>query len=134
MRGWTPSIVGLALIGLFISIDRAWGEDTSVAVLSPGEGTVISTADVPMEIKFIKGVKGDHLHFYVDGQFFKTTRRESATLWDLKDGKHTIEVRAASREKDEKGVEHKELDANASITITIQTRTAEVQTPKKENR
>jgi hypothetical protein len=67
---------------------------------------------------------GDHLHIYVDGKFAKTTKREIMTLWDVRDGEHMIEVRAASREKDEKGVEHKELGVNASIRVVVMTKEA----------
>jgi hypothetical protein len=75
---------------------------------------------VRIDLKFIKGEKGDHLHFYVDGQFFKTSRRESVIVWGLPNGDHTIEVRVASREKDERGVEHKEIGPKASVTIQVQ--------------
>jgi hypothetical protein len=67
---------------------------------------------------------GDHLHVYVDGKFAKTTKRETMTLWDVRDGERTIEVRAASREKDEKGVEHKELGINASVKVVVRTKEA----------
>jgi|GEM_PF-7128706 len=124
MKVLTMSVLGLALIGLFIPMKGARAEETSVTILSPAEGAVISTSEVPMEIKFVKGVKGDHLHFYLDGQFLKTSRRESVTLWDVPDGQHTLTVKAASREKDEKGVEHKELNVNASTTVTVHARMA----------
>jgi hypothetical protein len=47
------------------------------------------------------------------------------TLWDVRDGERTIEVRAASREKDEKGVEHKELGINASVKVFVRTKAAQ---------
>jgi hypothetical protein len=89
-------------------------------ILSPREGEIQNSQDVKIEVKFERGDKGDHLHFYLDGKYFKTSRRDSTTLWDVKEGKHTIEVRAASREKDEKGVEHKELGPKASVKIEVQ--------------
>jgi hypothetical protein len=77
---------------------------------------------VPVQTRFVKGPSGDHIHVYVNGAFYKSTKRESLTLWDLRDGEHSIELRAASREKDEKGIEHKELGVNASVKVTVKTK------------
>ncbi|HEX9759003.1 MAG TPA: hypothetical protein VGB26_14580 [Nitrospiria bacterium] len=105
---------------VFLWIVPSWAGETSVIILSPREGEIQNSQDVKIEVKFERGDKGDHLHFYLDGKYFKTSRRDSTTLWDVKEGKHTIEVRAASREKDEKGVEHKELGPKASVKIEVQ--------------
>ena len=102
-----------------VLIGSAWAESPSLSIVSPQDGTVFDTPDVPVETRFAKGPEGDHLHVYVDGAFYKSSKRETMTLWDLRDGEHVIEVRAASREKDEKGVEHKELGVKASVTVKV---------------
>jgi hypothetical protein len=81
----------------------AWADETSLTIVSPVEGTVIGSSKVPIETRFVRGPRGDHRHGYVDGVFAKTTKRETMTLWDVGDGEHPIEVRAASREKTKKG-------------------------------
>jgi hypothetical protein len=102
----------------------AVAEDVSLTIVSPADGAVFETSNIPIETRFVRGTMGDHLHIYVDGKFAKTTKRETMTLWDVRDGEHMIEVRAASREKDEKGVEHKELGVNASIKVVVMTKEA----------
>jgi hypothetical protein len=102
----------------------AVAEDVSLTIVSPADGAVFETSNIPIETRFVRGTVGDHLHIYVDGKFAKTTKREVLTLWDVRDGEHTIEVRAASREKDEKGVEHKELGVNASVKVSVMTKEA----------
>jgi hypothetical protein len=99
-------------------------EDVSLAIVSPQDGAVIESSNVPIETRFVRGVRGDHLHVYVDGKFAKTTKRDTMTVWDVGDGEHTIEVRAASREKDEKGVEHKEIGVNASVKVLVKAKAA----------
>ena len=105
-------------------IVTAVAEDVSLVIVSPADGTVFETSAIPIQTRFVRGVTGDHLHVYVDGKFAKTTKRETMTLWDVRDGERTIEVRAASREKDEKGVEHKELGINASVKVVVRTKEA----------
>lgn len=104
----------------FVWVIPSWAEETSVTILFPKDGEIQYFQDVKINVKYERGEKGDHLHFYLDGKYFKTSRRDSTTLWDVKEGTHTLEVRAASREKGEKGVEHKELGPKASITIEVQ--------------
>jgi hypothetical protein len=96
-------------------------DEVSLTIVSPVDGAVFATSKVPIETRFVRGTVGDHLHIYVNGKFAKTTKRDTMTLWDLADGEQTIEVRAASREKDEKGVEHKELGVNATVKIVVMT-------------
>ena len=105
-------------------IATALAEDVSLVIVSPADGTVFETSAIPIQTRFVRGTMGDHLHVYVDGKFAKTTKRETMTLWDVRDGERTIEVRAASREKDEKGVEHKELGINASVKVVVRTKEA----------
>ncbi|MBI3607661.1 MAG: hypothetical protein HY207_06825 [Nitrospirae bacterium] len=107
-----------------MSVGSAWAESASLSIVSPQDGAVFEAADVPIETRFVKGPSGDHLHVYVDGAFYKSAKRESLTVWDLRDGEHLIELRAASREKDEKGVEHKELGINARVKVTVATKQA----------
>jgi hypothetical protein len=97
----------------------AWADETSLTIVTPVDGAVIESSKIPITTQFIRGTRGDHLHIYVDGVFAKTTKRETITLWDVRDGERTIEVRAASREKDEKGVEHKEIGVNASVKVLV---------------
>lgn len=118
------SILCAVVVGTWVSA-TAVAENVSLTILSPADGSVVQLSTVPVETRFVRGTVGDHLHIYVDGKFAKTTKRETLTLWDLRDGEHTIEVRAASREKDEKGVEHKELGVNASIKVVVVTKEAE---------
>ena len=107
-----------------VSLGLAWAEPVSLSIVSPRDGTVFETSDVPIQTRFVKGPSGDHIHVYVNGAFYKSSKRENLTLWDLRDGDHSIELRAASREKDEKGIEHKELGVNASVKVTVATKEA----------
>lgn len=112
---------GAAVLGV---VALSVADDVSLTILTPSDGAVFKTSNVPIQTRFVRGTVGDHLHVYVNGVFAKTTKRETLTLWDLRDGEHTIEVRAASREKDEKGIEHKELGVNASVKIRVATKEA----------
>ena len=105
--------------GLVLIASAVRAEEASLTIVSPQDGAAVDSSNVPVEMHFVRGTRGDHLHIYVDGVFAKTTKRETMTLWDVRDGEHTIEVRAASREKDEKGVEHKEIGVNASVTVLV---------------
>jgi hypothetical protein len=113
-----------AVVGVAGVTAVAMAADVSLTIVAPADGAVFETSNIPIETRFVRGTMGDHLHIYVDGKFAKTTKRETMTLWDVRDGEHTIEVRAASREKDEKGVEHKELGVNASIDVVVMTKEA----------
>ncbi|MFZ5874853.1 MAG: hypothetical protein ACOYXU_00460 [Nitrospirota bacterium] len=117
MRKFTISSILCA--GMALAYVAAWADETSLTIVTPMDGAVIESSSVPIETQFVRGTRGDHLHIYVDGVFAKTTKREKMTLWDVKNGEHTIEVRAASREKDEKGVEHKELGVNTSVKVLV---------------
>jgi hypothetical protein len=109
----------LAAFVLLVGSAGAEIEGVSLSIVSPPDGAVFETSSVPIATRFVRGPVGDHIHVYVDGVFFKTTKRDTLTLWDLRDGEHTIELRAASREKDDKGLEHKELGVNASVKVTV---------------
>lgn len=122
MKLWISSILCAVVVAGVTA--GAVAEDVSLTIVTPADGAVFETSNIPIETRFVRGTVGDHLHVYVDGKFAKTTKRETMTLWDVKDGEHTIEVRAASREKDEKGVEHKELGVNARIKVTVMTKEA----------
>ncbi len=113
------SISSILCAGMALACATVWAEEASLTIVSPVEGAVIESSQVPIETRFVRGTRGDHLHIYVDGVFAKTTKRETMTLWDVGDGEHTIDVRAASREKDEKGVEHKEIGINASVKVLV---------------
>ncbi|HET8760505.1 MAG TPA: hypothetical protein VFN94_05530, partial [Nitrospiria bacterium] len=107
------AISSILCAGMTLAAVGSVAEDASLVIVSPEDGAVVESSNVPIETRFVRGTRGDHLHVYVDGVFAKTTKRETLTVWDVRDGEHTIEVRAASREKDEKGVEHKEIGVNA---------------------
>jgi len=118
MKGAISSILcAVVLAGLVTA--TAVAEEVSITIVSPADGAVIETSSIPIETRFVRGTAGEHLHIYLDGKFAKTTKRETMILWDVRDGERTIEVRAASREKDEKGVEHKELGINASVKVLV---------------
>lgn len=117
---WLLTLCGTILGGA----QPASALDTTLAIVSPQDGAVFEQSNVPIETRFVKGTLGDHLHVYVNGAFFKSSKRASVTLWDLKAGDHTIELRAASREKDEKGIEHKELGVNAIVKVTVAAKNA----------
>ncbi len=98
----------------------ALADPGSIEIQSPAEGQVVTEPSVTLQYRFIRGDQGDHLHFYVDGRLYKTTKRDSAILWDLSPGTHTIEARVASRERDATGYEHKELGPKDAVTIRIE--------------
>ena len=121
---FTISSILCAVVVTVWATASAVAQETSLTIVSPTDGEVIKTTEIPVETRYVKGPKGDHLHIYMDGKFVKTTKRETMTLWDVPDGEHAIEIRAASREKDERGVEHKELGVNASVTVVVRTKQA----------
>jgi hypothetical protein len=116
------AISSILCAGMVLAAAASRAEDASLAIVSPDGGAVIESSSVSIETRFVRGTRGDHLHVYVDGKFAKTTKRDTMTVWDLRDGEHTIEVRAASREKDDKGVEHKEIGVNASVKVLVRTK------------
>lgn len=113
------AISSILCAGMTLAAVGSVAEDASLVIVTPADGAVVESSNVPIETRFVRGTRGDHLHVYVDGVFAKTTKRETLTVWDVRDGEHTIEVRAASREKDEKGVEHKEIGVNASVKVLV---------------
>lgn len=123
MKRLFSSILCAALVGIAVTAP-APAEEVSLTIVSPVDGAVFESSKIPIETRFMRGAVGDHLHIYVNGKFAKTTKRETMTLWDVGDGEHTIEVRVASREKDEKGVEHKELGVTATVNVVVTTRGA----------
>ncbi len=123
MKGSISSILCAVVVGVVLTAP-AVADETSLTIVSPMDGAVFETSKIPIETRFVRGTAGDHLHIYVDGNFAKTTKRDTMILWDLEDGEHAIEVRVASREKDEKGVEHKELGISATVKVTVMTKEA----------
>ncbi len=118
MPSWFLWFAVLFLALVFPAIAPA--DPGSIKIQSPAEGQVVAEPSVTLRYQFIRGDQGDHLHFYVDGRLYKTTKRDSAVLWDLPPGMHTIEARVASRERDATGYEHKELGPKDAVTIRIE--------------
>jgi hypothetical protein len=82
-------------------------EGASVEILSPKEGQVFKSDEIPVHFEFVKGKRGHHIHAYVDGELMGMFESKKGTLTGIKPGKHVLEVRVAAQEH---GVELNAID------------------------
>ena len=87
-------------------------EGASVKIISPKAGEVLKGDKVPLQFKFAKGKRGEHVHAYVDGEMMGMFQTEKGTLNGIKPGQHTLELRVTT-------ADHKtELDATDKVDFT----------------
>ncbi len=87
-------------------------DDSSVTITSPKNGA-ITGSDVSISWILKKGSHGDHVHLFVDGTLIGPERESPYELKGLKPGKHTIELKTATKQ-------HVLLGPSDSVTITVQ--------------
>jgi hypothetical protein len=73
-------------------------QGASVKIISPKPGQVFKGDSVPLEFKMTKGKVGEHVHAYVDGEMMGMFESEKGTLNGVKPGKHTLELRVATKD------------------------------------
>lgn len=73
-------------------------EGASVEILSPKEGQVFKSDEIPVRFKFVKGKRGHHIHAYVDGELMGMFESEKGTLTGIQPGRHVLEARVAAHE------------------------------------
>lgn len=73
-------------------------EGASVKILSPKEGQVFKSDEVPLRFKLVKGKRGSHVHAYVDGELMGMFQSGKGTLTGVKPGKHMLEVRVVAED------------------------------------
>lgn len=103
------SILVFGLVNTPVAIADSSGE---VTITSPQNNSTVS-GTFTLEWDLDKGNKGDHSHIYIDGKNKGVVRTTNRKISGLSPGKHTIEVRLAS-----KG--HAELGPKDSITVMVE--------------
>jgi hypothetical protein len=88
-------------------------EGASVKITSPKANQLVKGDAVPLQIKLIKGKRGEHVHAYIDGELVGMFKTETGTLNDIKPGRHTLEVRVVTADH------NTELDATDKVTFTV---------------
>ncbi len=89
-------------------------EGASVKILSPKEGQVFKSDEIPMRYKFAKGKIGSHLHAYVDGELMGMfSDPERGILTGIQPGHHTLELRVVAEDH------VTELDAGDQVHFVV---------------
>jgi putative copper export protein len=69
-------------------------EGAKITIVSPNEGQVFESDEVPIRYEFVKGKRGNHLHAYIDGRLMGMFSDPSGgTLTGIQPGKHVLELR-----------------------------------------
>lgn len=89
-------------------------EGASVDILSPKEGQVFKSDEIPVHFEFVKGKRGHHIHAYVDGELMGMFDSEKGTLTGIQPGKHVLEARVAAQEH---GIE---LNAVDTVSFVVE--------------
>lgn len=90
----------LTVFVLFFSatgISDAYSADGGIIIKSPADGEVVNGSALMVEMKIEKGARGDHIHFYLDGENLGVVRVDKYKLTDMAKGKHKVEARLASK-------------------------------------
>ena len=90
-------------------------EGAKVTILSPKEGQVFRSDEVPMRYEFVKGKRGNHLHAYIDGKLMGMfSDPNGGTLTGIQPGKHVLELRVTTEDH------ITELDARDKVEFAVQ--------------
>ncbi len=90
-------------------------EGAAVTILSPKEGEVFYSDEIPMRYEFTKGKRGNHLHAYIDGRLMGMFSDPSGgTLTGIQPGKHILELRVTTEDH------LTELDATAKVHFLVE--------------
>jgi putative copper export protein len=89
-------------------------EGAKIKILSPREGEVFSSDEIPLRYEFAKGKRGNHLHAYIDGRLMGMFSDPSAgTLTGIQPGKHVLELRVTMEDH------ATELDAKDKVDFVV---------------
>ncbi len=82
-------------------------EDGSVTISSPADGAKIAARGAKIDYSVVPGPKGDHVHFYVDGDQVGLLHqlKGSYTLDKLSAGAHTLCIKVVDKGHTPTGVE-----------------------------
>lgn len=103
------------LMSLFVLLaagcSSAWAlaEEASVKFLSPADGARLdSMAQNKASYEVVPGPRGDHVHFYIDGQEVAVLRqlKGSYTMETLGPGKHELCIKVVNKGHTPIGVQH----------------------------
>lgn len=85
----------------------ALAEDASVTISSPASGAKVGTSGVKVNYSVVPGPKGDHVHFYVDGDEVAILRqlKGTYTVDTLKAGNHDLCIKVVDKSHTPIGVE-----------------------------
>lgn len=86
----------------------AVAEEASVTILSPADGAVLDLmAENRVQYKVVPGPRGDHVHFYVDGDETAVLRQldGSYLLGSLSEGEHELCIKVVNKNHTPIGVE-----------------------------
>ena len=90
-------------------------EGAKITILSPQEGQVFKSDEVPMRYEFVKGKRGNHLHAYIDGRLMGMFSDPSGgTFTGIQPGKHVLELRVTTEDH------VTELDAKDRVDFVVQ--------------
>ena len=92
------SLCALLVAGSFSS--WALAEEASVKILSPASGAKLdSMAQNKATYEVVPGPRGDHVHFYIDGQEVAVLRqlKGSYTMETLGPGKHELCIKVVNK-------------------------------------
>ncbi len=78
-------------------VSDVYSADGEIAIKTPGDGEVVKSSTVMVEMEIEKGTRGDHIHFYLDGENLGVVRVDKYKLTDMAKGKHKVEARLASK-------------------------------------
>lgn len=86
----------------------AVAEEASVTILSPADGAVLDLmSESRVQYEIVPGPRGDHVHFYVDGDETAVLRqlKGSYLLGSLTEGQHELCIKVVNKNHTPIGVE-----------------------------
>ena len=89
-------------------------EGAKIKILSPTEGEVFASDEIPLRYEFTKGKRGSHLHAYIDGKLMGMFSDPSAgTMTGVQPGRHVLELRVTMEDHTT------ELDAKDKVDFVV---------------
>lgn len=102
------SIISSLLALCFLVGQTAVAEEASVTIVSPADGAALDLmAENRVQYKVVPGPRGDHVHFYIDGDETAVLRQleGSYLLGSLSEGKHALCIKVVNKNHTPIGVE-----------------------------
>ncbi len=106
-------LIAFTLLLSVAFVSGAYSADGEIIIKSPAYGEVVNGSAVMVEMEIEKGTRGDHIHFYLDGENLGVVRVDKYKLTDMAKGKHKVEARLAS-----KG--HAEIGPKGIVEFTVE--------------